>query len=180
MNVRSHPLCPPRFVLACTAALLAACGGGRPAMPGPASVPAPLGPVVQAAVIYDDDAGGMRDSVRLVVRDLAAFQVLWRSATDGQASPPPLPAIDFAREMVVAVGAGRMTPNDRIRVDSVGGPRPGPGGGRDAMVVLVRTTEGCERFPTAAWPLQLVRVRRHDGPVVFVERRVRAEACSRA
>jgi hypothetical protein len=175
MNARIRRIPAPRALLACAAVLLAACGGARPAAPGPA----PLGPVVQAAVIYDDDAGGMRDSVRLVVRDPAAFEVLWRRATDGQASPPPLPAIDFTREMVVAVGAGRMTPNDRIRVDSVGGLRQGPGG-RDAMVVLVRTTEGCERFPAAAWPLQLVRVRRHDGPVVFVERRVRAEACSRA
>jgi hypothetical protein len=131
------------------------------------------------AVIYDDDSGGMRDSVRVVVRDPAAFQGLWRSATRGQPSPPPLPSIDFAREMVVAVGAGRLTPDDRIRVDSVS-LRPEAGGSaRTSLVVMVRTTEGCVRFPSAAWPVQLVRVRRHDGPVVFVERRVRAENCAR-
>lgn len=161
--------------LACAAALLAACGGRRPVLPDPF----PPVAVAPAAVIYDDDAGGMRDSLRLVVRDPAAFEMLWRSATNGQPSPPPVPAIDFAREMVVAVGAGRMTPNDRIHVDSVGGMRPGFGP-RGALMVLVQTTEGCAGFETAVWPLQLVRMRRHDGPVVFVERRVRAEACSRA
>jgi len=178
MSVPIRAMSARRAALACAAALLAACGGAPP----PPSLPAPFaaipGAVVPSSVIYDDDAGGMRDSVRLVVRDRAAFEVLWRSATRGQASPPPLPAIDFTREMVVAVGAGRMTPSDHIRVDSVGGVRQG--GGREALMVLVRTTEGCERFLAAAWPLQLVRVRRHDGPVLFVERRARAEGCPRA
>lgn len=165
----------PRLALAAAALLAAGCGRGRPPAPAPA-------PVLQPSVIYDDDAGGMRDSVRLVVRDPAAFRALWQSATQGQSSPPPLPSIDFAREMVVAVGAGRMSPDDRIRVDSVslraeaGGAR----GARSSLVVLVRTTEGCRGFAAASWPVQLVRVRRHDGPVVFVERRVRAEDCARA
>jgi len=160
----------------CALALLAACGGGRPAAPPPSPAP-----VVQAAVIYDDDAGGMRDSVRLVVRDRAALEALWRTATSGHASPPPLPAVDFGREMVLAVGAGRMTPDDRIRVDSVGVRRQAGGDGRvgEALVVLVRTVRGCQPYRAAAWPVQLVRVRRHDGPVVFVERRDRAEGCAR-
>ena len=161
-----------RAALAALALLAAGCGRGRPATLAPA-------PVLQPSVLYDDDAGGVRDSVRVVVRDPAAFQVLWRNATQGQPSPPPLPSVDFAREMVVAVGAGRMTPDDRIRVDSVS-LRPEAGGGRAraSLVVLVRTTHGCGPFSTAAWPVQLVRVRRHDGPVVFLERRARAEGCT--
>lgn len=150
----------------------AACGGGTPA-------PA-LGPVPQTAVLYDDDAGGLRDSVRVVVRDDAALQALWRQATQGQDAPPAPPAVDWRREMVVAVAAGRKAPSDRIRVDSVGMRRePGADGRvRDAMAVLVRTTQGCERFTSAVFPVYLVRVRRYDGPVVFVERRDRAEGCA--
>ena len=164
----------PRLALAALPLLAAGCGRGRPQAPAPA-------PVLQPSVLYDDDGGGMRDSVRLVVRDPAAFQALWRSATRGQPSPPPLPAIDFAREMVVAVGAGRMAPDDRIRVDSVSlRPQPGGGHARPSLAVVVRTTQGCGGFSAASWPVQLVRVRRHDGPVVFVERRVRAEDCARA
>lgn len=131
--------------------------------------------------MYDDDSGGMRDSVRVVVRDRAALDTLWRRATLGQPAPPPPPAVDFAREMVVAVAAGRMTPSDRIRVDSVGVSRaPGEDGRvRRVLTVLVRTTRACERYVTPAYPVQLVRVRRYDGPVVFVERREQAEGCAR-
>lgn len=178
MNPAFRPASILRPATACALVLLAAaCGGRRVVLPAPSV----LGPVPPAWVIYDDDAGGMRDSVRLVVRDPAALDALWRTATDGQASPPPVPAIDFAREMVVAVGAGRMAPDDRIRVDSVGMRRQLAGDGRlrESLVVMVRTTEACGPFPAAVWPLQLVRVRRHDGPVVFVEQRVRGEACAR-
>lgn len=165
--------------IACAAAALlpaAACGGT--VAPPPLFL---LGPVAQASVLYDDDAGGMRDSVRLVVRDPAGLEALWRTVTDGQPSPPPAPAVDFAREMVVAVAAGRMAPDDRIRVDSVGVRAQAGGDGRlrEALVVMVSTTEACGGFAAAAWPVQVVRVRRHDGPVVFLERRVRGEGCAR-
>jgi hypothetical protein len=156
--------------------MAAACarGGGAPA------APPPLGPVPQAALIYDDDAGGVRDSVRLVVRAPGDLDALWRRATAGQPAPPPAPAVDFGREMVVAVAAGRMAPDDRIRVDSVGVRRePGADGRlREVLAVLVRTTEACGRYATAVYPLQVVRVRRWDGPVVFVERRERGEGCT--
>lgn len=158
--------------------LAVACGrGGGAAAPAPA----PLGPLPQAALIYDDDASGLREPARLVVRDAAALNTLWHRATAGQPAPPPAPVVDFGQEMVVAVAAGRMTPSDRIRVDSVGVRRePGADGRvRDVLAVLVRTTEACERFDTPAYPVQLVRMRRYDGPVVFVERRERAEGCAR-
>jgi hypothetical protein len=141
-----------------------------------------LSPVARAAVLYDDDAGGLRDSVRLVVRDAAGLERLWRQATAGQSAPPPAPSVDWGREMVVAVAAGRMTPNDRITVDSVGTRRePGADGReREVLAVLVRTTQGCERFRSAAaFPVSLVRLRRYEGQVVFVERRERAAGCAR-
>jgi len=164
----------PFLALACAAA--AACGGGGGG--GPV-----LSPVARAAVLYDDDAGGLRDSVRLVVRDAAGLERLWRQATAGQSAPPPAPSVDWGREMVVAVAAGRMTPNDRIAVDSVGTRRePGADGReREVLAVLVRTTQGCVQFrsASAAFPVSLVRLRRYEGTVVFVERRERAAGCAR-
>ncbi len=171
-SVSSFPLC--RLVLAFALPLAAACGGGGPrALPG-------LSPVPQTSVIYEDDAGGLRDSVRLVVRSAAELDDLWRRATAGQTAPPPPPAVDWNREMVVAVAAGRMRPSDRIQVDSVGMRRePGADGRmREVMAVLVRTTQGCGGFSTAAFPMNVVRVRRYAGTVVFVERRDRAEGCT--
>ncbi|HEU4457142.1 MAG TPA: hypothetical protein VFR81_29000 [Longimicrobium sp.] len=169
-RLRSARPCVLALVLACA---VTACGGGGGAPP--------LSPVPQAAVLYDDDAGGLRDSVRVVVRDAAGLERLWRQATAGQSAPPPIPPVDWRREMVVGVAAGRMMPNDRIRVDSVGVRRePGADGKeREVMAVLVRTTQGCERFTSAAFPVSLVRVRRYPGAVVFVERRERAAGCAR-
>ncbi|HEX8452401.1 MAG TPA: hypothetical protein VF647_09910 [Longimicrobium sp.] len=160
------------------ALLCAAACGGPPPSP---QAPPPLGLVPAASLLYDDDAGGLRDSLRLVVRAPAGLDSLWRRATAGQPAPPPPPAVDFGREMVLAVAAGRMTPNDRIRVDSVGVRRlPGADGRmREVLAVLVRTVEACERYTAAAYPSQVVRLRRFDGPVVFVERRERAEGCAR-
>ena len=173
MSFLSFPLRRFALFLALAAPFAAACGGKGGGAPA-------LSPVPQTAVLYDDDAGGLRDSVRVVVRDDAMLRALWRQATAGQDAPPPPPAVDWRREMVVAVAAGRRAPSDRIRVDSVGMRRePGADGKmRDAMAVLVRTTQGCERFTSAVFPVYLVRVRRYDGPVVFVERRDRSAGCA--
>ena len=159
-------------LLLTAAAVAAACGGGgKPA----------LRPIPQNAVMYDDDAGGVRDSVRMVVRDAAALGSLWRRATTGQGAPPPLPPVDFRKELVVAVAAGRMRPNDRIRVDSVGVRKePGADGKtHEVLSVLVLTTAGCRSFSTPVWPVQIVRVARYGGPVKFVERREPGDGCGR-
>lgn len=127
-------------------------------------------PVLTSARVYYDDGPAFRDSVRLVVRDPEAWQSIWAQATSTQPSPPPLPAIDFGRDMVLIVGAGRMTPGDQIRVDSAGVR------GR-LFVAVVRTTLECRPFAADAYPLEVVRVRRSDKSVSWVERRDRAAHC---
>ncbi|HUG40046.1 MAG TPA: hypothetical protein VMM12_06165 [Longimicrobiales bacterium] len=143
---------------------------------GPA-LPEPLGPVPETARLYYDDGGGLADSARLVIRGEAMWQDVWQRATAQRPAPPPLPVIDFDRDMILVVAAGRMTPEDQIRVDSVGvrRERTADGEDRDALTVIVRTTQGCGRFASEAYPVEIVRVRRFDGPVSFVERRERAE-----
>jgi hypothetical protein len=80
-------------------------------------------------------------------------------------------------EMAVVVSAGRQTPEESIRVDSVGvrRERTADGNVRDALAVIVRTTYGCGRFTTDAFPVEIVRVKRFEGPVTFIERRTEAE-----
>lgn len=154
-------------------AVLASCGRGSD-VPAP---PEPLAPVETAERVYYDDGGGIPDSVRVVIRDRAALDDVWQRATSTQVDPPALPAVDFGRDMVLVVGAGRMSPGDVIRVDSVGvRPEPAAGGGtQQTLVALVRTTLACDPFPGDAFPLEVVRVRRFDGPVLFRERRERAD-----
>jgi len=146
----------------------ASCRRGRqPALPPP---PTPMPPPVQ---LYYDNGGGVRDSVREVIRDQARLAEYWRRATSAQTSPPPVPQLDFTNEMAIIVAAGQMTPEDRIRVDSLlARPELTPEGRNvETLTVVVRTTRGCGRFRTEAFPVEIVRARRFDGPVKWAERR---------
>ncbi len=147
----------------CGCTLVAACHRGAAGMEM-------LTPVLSTARVYYDDGPAFRDSVRMVVRDGAAWRTVWAQATSAQPAPPPLPAVDFEREMVLVVGAGKMTPGDQIHVDSAGVRR-------DFFVAVVRTIVQCRPFPADAYPLEIVRVTRSDKTATFVERRERAANC---
>ena len=147
----------------CGCTLVAACHRG-------AAGTEVLTPVLSTARVYYDDGPAFRDSVRMVVRDGAAWRTVWAQATSAQPAPPPLPAVDFEREMVLVVGAGKMTPGDQIHVDSAGVRR-------DFFVAVVRTIVQCRPFPADAYPLEIVRVTRSDKTATFVERRERAANC---
>lgn len=151
---------------------MAACGGGPPPAPAGPSGPAPLTPLDASDRLYSDNGEGIVDSVRIVVRDQGELRDEWSRATRHQTSPAPPPDIDFEEHMVVVVGAGRMTPQDRIRVDSVG-IRELPdamGNPRRVLVVRVRTIRGCQQLNLDAYPVEIVRVPYFDGPVRFTGR----------
>lgn len=142
----------------------------------------PLGPVPETARLYYDDGGGIQDSVRMVIRGESMWRESWEQATSPRSAPPPLPMVDFATDMVLVVANGRMTPEDRIRVDSVGvrEERMADGSDQDVLVVIVRTSLGCRMFNADAYPVEIVRVRRFNGPVNFVERVEEPVDCSGA
>lgn len=175
-----------RFALWALAGLLVAtaCGRKKPA-PVPAPAPAPayapppapappaenMMPLDQdARIYYDDAAAAFPDSVRLTIRDAETWQNIWDRATAGQATAPPLPAVDFSRHMLLLVAAGRLRSGDQIRVDSVGTRR-------GTTIAVVRTTVECEHFPAVAYPFEIVRVKRSSGPVLFAERQGKPENC---
>ncbi len=122
------------------------------------------------ARLYYDDVASFPDSIRSVIRDAETWANIWAQATRGQASAPPLPVVDFSRSIVLLVGAGRMRTGDQIHVDSVG-----TRNGR--LVAVVRTSVDCQSIPTEAHPFEIVRVKRSDRAVVFVERRAKAPDC---
>ncbi len=161
------------------AAAAAACAHGGAAPPPLSAV---LGPVAPEARLYYDDAGGFPDSARIVVREAARWREIWQQATSKRPSPPPMPQVDFDRDMVVVVAAGRRKAEDQIRVDSVGvrKERDAAGNEHDALAVVVRTIQGCGNFNADAYPVEVVRVRRFTGPVTFIERQDRATDCGPA
>lgn len=154
------------FALLAVAATGCGRGGAGPQAPPP---PTPMPPPVQ---LYYDNAGGIRDSLRVVIRDGAALADYWKQATSTQTAPPPTPQLDFGREMVILVAAGRMTPDDQIHVDSLlMRPELNPEGRRvETLTVVVRTVTGCRRFRTDAFPVEIVRARKFEGPVKWDER----------
>ena len=144
------------------AVLVTACGGKRATTIVLPSAPTftAIGP---AARLYYNDSPGLRDSVRAVIRDAAEWASRWRQITSTQASPPSLPAIDFAKEMVLMAGAGRMNPGDQIKIDSVSVQD-------QSIAVVVRTTTECRPFPGEAYPLEVVRIVASPKRVVWLER----------
>lgn len=148
---------------------LAACGGSGPPDPVMAVVP-------QTSRLFYDNGPAFQDSVRMVVRDADEFAQIWGQATGGSAD---MPVIDFEEDLVIVVSTGRMTPEDQIRVDSVGiqRERTVDGDVRDVLTAIVITRQGCGRFRTAAYPREIVQVRRFEGPVRFDERSARDTNC---
>ena len=84
----------------------------KPPAPAPVAVSAPA-PVEQweavspDARLYYDDVNAFTDSTRLTVQDPDTWQDIWRRATRRQASTPPLPDVDFQRQMVLVVPPAR-------------------------------------------------------------------------
>jgi hypothetical protein len=155
------------------AVAIAATGCRRGSAPAQPPAPTPIAPPVP---IYYDTGGGIRDSLRAFITDQAAYAQHWQLATSTQPSPPPAPAIDFNREMVIVVAAGRKTPEDQIHVDSLFTRRElMPSGQREeTLIIAVRTYIGCGRVRTEAYPVEIVRARKFDGPIRWDERVERA------
>lgn len=158
------------FVLgACALILISACGRRAPAATPGAPPPAPTRQYTPPTVIYSGNSGGIRDSLRVVIRSESELANYWQRATALQSSPPPVERVDFNREMVILVAAGRKTSEARISVDTllVRKELKASNDREDTLIILVRKLEGCGRFQNEAYPLQMVRVLKFDGPFRF-------------
>lgn len=159
------------FLFCATLGLAAGChhGGGGPPAPKPEPAIA-MHPLDDAARIYSDNGVGFADTARIIVKDSVAFRSIWKRATQGQPSPPPLPVVDFTKNMVVVAAGGRLKPGDAVRVDSIGT--------RGSLtVIVVRTTIACQPFPTDAFPFEVVKVAKTEGQVRFSEHKMKGPEC---
>jgi hypothetical protein len=124
--------------------------------------------------LFRDDRTVM-DSLRLAISDNETLRLWWQRATAETPEPKPgMPTVDFTREMVLLVSAGRRNLGDRILVDSVGFEvRPEPGGrSSEGWFAIVRTTPDCSPFPGSAYPLEFVKIARVPTAIEFIERLV--------
>jgi hypothetical protein len=166
-------------ILAC-GLLLSACHHRKPTVVAtPVTVPTYTPPpppadsmeaVDTSAQVYYDDETGFTDSLRMIIRDEETFRGVWAQATQRQATSPALPEINFQTQMLLLVAAGRMRAGDQIHVDSIGRRN-------QRMVAVVRTTVECQQFPSFVHPMEIVKVKRIDSPLIFEERRTKSGDC---
>lgn len=112
---------------------------------------------------------GIADSTRVVVRDSTSWRQLWTELTRPFVPPPPLPAIDFAHEMIVVAALGaRPTAGYDIVIE---------GAARDSsgVEVAVRRTSpgaGCPVLAVVTQPVDLARLPTIAGGTRFHERTI--------
>lgn len=115
--------------------------------------------------------GGISQRARLVIRDRAEFNELWNKIMSTASDKPPLPEVDFSREMIIVAAMGQQPSRYEIIIDSACEVD-------NQLEVLVRTT----RFlPCGAYPgllpetVDIVRLPKTDLPVVFRETEVTSD-----
>ena len=134
-------------------------------------------PVPGAVHVYRGERSGFPDALRLVVRDSASWQLVWRQLVVARPDTAAAPAVDFRREMVVVAALGlRAQGGHAIALDSVR--RAG-----EEIEVVVRTVTpaaGCAPALAVVQPVDVVRVARSERAVRFAERADSAGGCAPA
>lgn len=112
---------------------------------------------------------GIETRERLVIRDAPSWTALWERMNTATGVGPALvpPAVDFGRDMVIVATMGlRHTGGYRIIIESV------HRAGNDLYVVVnERGHARCLVTQALTEPLDGVVVPRHEGEVIFVERK---------
>lgn len=114
---------------------------------------------------------GMSQRARWVIRDRAEFDELWNKVMSSTSDKPPLPEVDFSREMLIVAAMGQQPSVYEIIIDSACEVD-------NQLEVLVRST----RFlPCGAYlgllpeTVDIVRLPKTDLPVVFRETEATAD-----
>ncbi len=127
---------------------------------------------VASEPLFSNRQSGIRDALRLVVRDAESWGRLWTDVAGPRTPPPDRPDVDFEQEMMIVAAVGmRGTGGYGIEIEEVYQE------GARLVAVVVETSPGPDCMTTQAFsaPAVGVRVARSDLPVSFVERRVTLE-----
>jgi hypothetical protein len=110
---------------------------------------------------------GIDDSMRVVIADATNWRLYWERVHARVRPVPALPAVDFARDMVILAALGtRRSGGYGVRVDSA------YDAGEFVDVVVWRSAPGAGCLVTAAFtqPVDVVRIPSRKVPVRFRER----------
>lgn len=125
-----------------------------------------------AATLIHEYWSGFRTASRFLVTDDVSWHVAWQRAYSTITPVPPLPAVDFLREVVLVAALGeRSTGGFDVRIDSV----VTHAGGIAVYTTAVAPGSSCATTTSLTQPVHAVRWPRPQGPVVFDERRIVSE-----
>ncbi|MEO7522348.1 MAG: protease complex subunit PrcB family protein [Gemmatimonas sp.] len=111
---------------------------------------------------------GVDEPERLVVRDSAAWSRLWTRVHARQTPIPPLPRVDFTRDMVVFAALGtKPSGGFSVLLDSA---FEASDGGIDVVVRSIKPGPKCGVTAALTEPVDIARLARRESPVNFVER----------
>ena len=114
-------------------------------------------------------SSGLTDSARIVVRDAQSWSKLWQQIWARHSPLPPLPAVDFSRDMLIVAALGtRSSGGYSIYIDSAYQRA-------DHVEVVVRkVSPGSRCVVTAAFtqPVDIARIPRVNQPVRYQEQSV--------
>lgn len=109
---------------------------------------------------------GISAPTRMVVRDTSTWRTTWQRINQPFIPQPPLPTIDFSREMVVLAGLGTEPSGgyelriERATRDTIG---------IDVQLRRTAPGAGCPVIAAMTQPIDLVRVPLSEQPVRFSE-----------
>ena len=107
---------------------------------------------------------GMRDELRLVVRDSVTWQAVWPRLIGKPQHPPP---VDFRREMLVIAAMGQRSTGGYSIAITINSDSSGP-----IIATVWETLPGptCGVSTRVTSPIDVRRIPKSDPPVLFVER----------
>jgi len=147
------------------AALAVACSSGNGGY-GTGTDPNRTADVPFTTVAQRSIPGGTGGQRREAARDAAVWQALWADLHHGAGAVPPLPAVDFSREMVVAAAMETQSCVSRVTIRAV----TRSGGGLAVDLLEAPPAPNC-RCIVAERPIHVIRLARFDGPVRFTAER---------
>ncbi len=111
-------------------------------------------------------SSGLSDSLRLVIRDAATWRNTWEQMHRNHSPQPPLPEVDFEREMLIVAALGtRPSGGYGILLESA---HEHP----SHLVATIRKTSpgaGCVVTAALTQPVDIARLARREKPVHFRE-----------
>lgn len=118
--------------------------------------------------LFTESYSGIDTALRVVVKEPDRWRELWAQVAGQRTPAPPIPAVDFAEEMVLVAAMGRRgTGGYSIAIDRVQ---------RDDEAIVATVVEtspgpGCMLTQALTAPVTAVKLPRSDLPVRYVEER---------